>query len=460
MFFQYFLATYVSASKLRNEFMEEKKVTVPNKNDSSVISSADFTPLFERCLNSVRSDLQDNPYILEGLKVLTVQGYRSAIGSFWNAIVDDLRNKIIATSLNLFNKSVKSQREIKSYEDFQNYVNDDQLIDGAYAIGVIGWEASKILKHAKETRHIFSGHPRSGEPSVIKVLSMMEDCVRYVLSADYPTPIVDIDEYVTILGSQQFDRNVFAVEGALGALPEIYKSELANRLFSAYVHASSTTILRSNIAFVMPILWQVLPKNVKLEVVRRVDQEIPRGDASSIEQAFDFVRIVGAMAYLSLGARKYKIEPLVKKLKSSLDNWGEENRIVGELAPYASLIPHEVLIDYVHSIVHTYVGHIGSSPQYTRSDFYADGAAAKIPAMMQTFDDRAAEVFIDCVKSSSILRSRIKHPMKMRRLRSLGNIIRERVSDNFEGRSILESLVDEGNEEKFFKMLPILKKTQ
>jgi hypothetical protein len=111
---------------------------LPATTDKRVtIKETDFAPLFERCLNSVRPDLRDNTYILEGLKVLQVGGYRSAIGSFWNAVVDDLRNKVIARSLKLFNKSVTLAREIKSYEDFQNYVNDDQLIEGSYAIGVI-----------------------------------------------------------------------------------------------------------------------------------------------------------------------------------------------------------------------------------------------------------------------------------------------------------------------------------
>ena len=116
--------------------------------------SIDIVPLMESVLSRVREDMKDNPYIKEALLVLPVNGY-SAIGSFWNAVVDDLRNKIIFRSLDLFNKEMKLSREIKSYEDFQNYVNDDQLIEGAYKIGVIGWEASKILKHSKETRHFF-----------------------------------------------------------------------------------------------------------------------------------------------------------------------------------------------------------------------------------------------------------------------------------------------------------------
>jgi len=49
--------------------------------------------LFERALRNVREDMWDNTYILEAVKVLSVRGYRSAIGSYWNAVIDDLRKK-------------------------------------------------------------------------------------------------------------------------------------------------------------------------------------------------------------------------------------------------------------------------------------------------------------------------------------------------------------------------------
>ena len=155
-----------------------KEIVLAKQNVSLTFGETDVTPLFKRCLASVRDEMRDNPYVIEALKVLPAGGYRSAIGSFWNAVVDDLRNKIIHRSLSLFNKSVACGKEIKTYEDFQNSVNDDQLIEGAYKIGVIGFEASKILRHAKETRHYFDGHPKSSEPSILKVLAMM-DVVAY-----------------------------------------------------------------------------------------------------------------------------------------------------------------------------------------------------------------------------------------------------------------------------------------
>src|SRR4051794_18104158 len=85
---------------------------------------SEVLPLYERALEVVRDDVRDNPYIAEALRVLPVGGYRSAIGSFWNAVVDDLRNKIIARSLPLFNKTLPAgKKEIKRYEDFHNIVN-------------------------------------------------------------------------------------------------------------------------------------------------------------------------------------------------------------------------------------------------------------------------------------------------------------------------------------------------
>ena len=87
-------------------------------NDLVKTSDNDIVPLIKRAVLRVREDMRDNPYILEAVRVLPVLGYRSAIGAFWNAVVDDLRNKIIFRSLSLFNKEIKIEREIKSYEDF------------------------------------------------------------------------------------------------------------------------------------------------------------------------------------------------------------------------------------------------------------------------------------------------------------------------------------------------------
>src|ERR1700722_4065996 len=130
---------------------------------------------------------------------------------------------------------------------------------------------------------------------------------------------------------------------ALSELPEIYKNELANRLFSTYIHASSSSILRSNVEFAAPILWEVLPKEVKHQIVRRVDQEISAGNAAKTGLSFDFVNHVGGQRFLSSTARTYKLAPLVTRLKDGRDDWDIENAAVKELEPYAGYMPDNLL---------------------------------------------------------------------------------------------------------------------
>lgn len=417
------------------------------------IQPQEIRPLFERVITNVRPDVSSNPYITEALRVLPVGGYRSAIGSFWNAVVDDLRNKIIYRSLDLFNKAIHLTPPIKTYEDFQNRVNDDQLIDGAYQIGVIGWEASKVLKHAKETRHIFDGHPKSSDPSILKVLAMMEDCVKYVLNEPYPVQIIDIDDYITMMDSVDYDRNDVAAANALSEIPEIYKNELINRLFTVYIDQHASSVMRSNIEFIAPVLWRVLPKDIKQQVVRRVDQELTKGSATRTKQAFDFITLVGSNNYLSATAREYIIKPLVDKLKANLDTWTIENECVRELSTYAELIPPALIMDYVWSITQTHVGFTGGSAQYARKDFYANGAARYIPAMFESFDDAAIEAFVETIKQNETLRHRISNPTKLNRLRSLGNIALSRASASHPGKNLLELLVDPSREPDFWRAL-------
>jgi hypothetical protein len=52
-------------------------------------SDTDIVQLIERAVMGVREDMRDNPYILEAVRVLPVQGYRSA-GSVRNSVESDL----------------------------------------------------------------------------------------------------------------------------------------------------------------------------------------------------------------------------------------------------------------------------------------------------------------------------------------------------------------------------------
>ncbi len=404
----------------------------------------------KKALNDVREEFKDNPYLAEARRVLLVKGYRSAIGSYWNAVVDDLRNKVLHRSLDLFNKEMQTtlKREVKSYEDFQNYVTDYDLVEGAYKIGVLDWEARKILHHSREVRNIFDGHPRSSEPSVIKVIDLIIDGNKYVLSQEYPPAIVNIDQYIATMDTPDYLRDELAVEQTLGDLPDVYKTELINRLFDIYKHEATSITLRSNIEFCAPILWRFLPKETKHQIGKRVDRELQTGQGRPFEQAVRFLILAdGSLRYTATATRQVIFAREIQSLERCLDTWEEEGRICARLELYGMSVPQNLLHRYVCALTHTYVGYQGQRAYYSWS------AAPIIRRIFAGFDEQAADAFAKCVKESAILHNRLGNRNQLERLRNLGNILLERTNAKSSTHKLLALLCDESKEKGFYRTI-------
>ena len=418
---------------------------------AEIIIPQDKLEYLQKELTNVREDFASNKYVKEAITVLSVDGLRSAIGSYWNAVVDDMRRKIMHRSLDLFNKEVNPKREVKTYEDFQNHITDFELIDGAYKIGVIGWEAQKLLHQARETRNIFDGHPDSSDPTLFKVFNMISDCNRYVLSQDYPLTIIDVNQYILTMDTDNYNRNEIAIEQAFTDLPNIYKNEMSNRLFSLYIADNASTRLKSNIEFSYPILWKVIPKEMRQQIGKRFDKLIVEGDAVSIGTATDLLTFVDGLRYVSSASRRILYEPIITDLEDNLDNWGEEGRAVQHLQRLGSNIPNELITRFVSAITLTYVGYKGSSLQYARTAFYSNSAALRISEMFEKFDNASTDTFVETVKTNETLQQRIRNAAQLTRLRTLGNILLNKPEIRDDTKDFLELLVDSEKTKDFFK---------
>ena len=425
------------------------KVTVTKE----IIIPADKIEYLQRELTNVRTEFIGNKYVNEAITVLAAGGLRSAIGAYWNAVVDDLRRKIMHRSLDLFNKQVSPKREIKSYEDFQNYVTDYDLIEGAYKIGVIGWEALKMLQQARETRNIYDGHPDSSDPTLFKVFNMMADCNRYVLSQEYPPMIIDVNEYILTMDSDTFNKNELAIEQAFVDLPDIYKSEMVNRLFTLYIGENASTRLRGNIELGFPILWRVLPKEMRQQIGQRFDKLMVEGNRPPIEKGINILTLVDGFRYISAATRKIIYDPAIKELEENLDNWGVEGRVVQYLERLGSTIPSDLIPRYVSALTLTFVGYRGSSYSFNRTAFYSNVAAPRISALFENFDNASADAFIQTIKANDILRGRIGGSGQLTRLRALGQILLNKQEIREDTKRFLELLVDANRTNEFFSAI-------
>lgn len=425
------------------KFDTKAEITIPQ----------DKLEYLQKELTNVRDDFSNNKYIKEAIIVLSAGGLRSTIGSYWNAVVDDLRRKVVHRSLDLFNKEVNPKREVKTYEDFQNFITDFELIEGAFKIGVIGWEAQKLLHQARETRNIFDGHPDSSDPTLFKVFNMISDCNRYVLSQDYPLTIIDVNQYILTMDTDTYNRNEIAIEQAFTDLPEIYKNEMANRLFTLYIGENASTRLNGNIEFSYPILWKVVSKEIRQQIGKRYDKLIVEGNGDVIDKATNLLTILNGMRYVSSASRRILYEPLLLDLENNLDNWSEEGRIVRQLQRLGSNIPSDLIERFVSALTLTYVGYKGGSYQSSRTAFFSNSASPRISDMFERFDNTSAEAFVETVKTNKTLLQRIRHPGQLNRLQTLGIILLNKPEIRDDTREFLELLVDSTKTSEFFKEL-------
>jgi len=425
------------------EIKKEQEITIP----------ADKLEYLQKELTNIRSDVSDDPYIQEAIKVLAAGGLRSTIGSYWNAVIHDIRIKIEHRSLDLFNKEMPHLKNVKEYEDFQNHITDYELIEGAYKIGVLSWEGKKLIQQARETRNIFDGHPKSSDPTLFKVFNMIADCNKYVLSQYPPIPSVDIDAYITNMDSTNYNQNEIAVEQTFSDLPEIYKNEISNKLFSIYTQANASTKLRSNIEFAFPILWQILPKEIRKTIGTRFDKLIANSETDKIEFATELLSFVDGFRYVSETSRRIIYEPLVKHLEDNLDAWSEEGVAMSKIERLGSVIPAVLLDRLIKAMTLTYVGYKGSSMSYSRTDFYSNSASTRIARMFETFDNNSIDAFIKTIKSTQKLKNRIQYKGQLDRLRVLGDIILNKPTLKREQKDYLDLLVDESRTNEFMNEL-------
>jgi hypothetical protein len=100
----------------------------------------------------------------------------------------------------------------------------------------------------------------------------------------------------------------------------------------------------------------------------------------------------------------FDFSPNCGKLLISFYNKPPILRRVRMLSRYADVIPTELLYRYVNCLTHIYVGYTGSSLQFSRTDFYADGASMYIPQLFEKFDGQAADAFLNSIRENQTLR--------------------------------------------------------
>lgn len=314
---------------------------------------------WEKIKLSIRDDYR-NDSILEKARMANEAGLNdAAINYIWNLTIYDLHRKIVTYGIEYFASAINwNGSPLRTIDDLQE-VKDYEVINGAYALGILLPEAHFHLQHCREIRNNFStAHYPMGEIDGIELLNFVKNCIKYVLTFDLPTPGLQIKDLISKLSTEKVkekDKTILLIEGQAAKIREA----IMQSLFSSFVKQDCDATLKSNIKVIAPSIWNTLADTARSNIaIRYVSLKDVKSDDETHE-AEGFLKLVGGIQYVPEDNRAIIFNRVAQQYldaHNGWDNFYNEPTYAKALLALDNKVPVESLKTYVLSIVMSFVG--------------------------------------------------------------------------------------------------------
>lgn len=312
---------------------------------------------WEPIINAIRPDCI-GPY-LEKAKIAAEAGlWDAAVLYFWNESMNDLRRKVIAYGIEYFPN--QQNKRLTDEESLRENVNDYELIEGCYQLGIISKEAWFFLQQCREIRNQYTAaHLSDSQIDPLESQNFIKNCVKYVLTHEPPSPGFSIRDFMERLRQADVSDILGEIDTAIkDQSPEIRKT-LLNRLYSEYVDTSITSILRTNIEMVAPLVWQTVDDETKLELGQRYVKVRVGPSQDAALMAFNFFKVVSGVSAIPDAYRRPIFENFSKALITShfeANNFYKEGPRARDLLELGFDVPKEATQVYVKAVLLSFLG--------------------------------------------------------------------------------------------------------
>lgn len=301
-----------------------------------------------------------NDVCLEKTKVaLQVNLNDSAINYIWNLTIYDLYQKIVKYGIDYFASAINwDGKPLRKIEDLQE-VKDYQVIDGAYALGIIPDEALFFLQQCREIRNHFSAaHYPIGELDKFETMNFIKNCVKYVLTYDLPVPGVQIKDLIARLSAEKLNKGE-EISLILENQSKKIQGPILHSLFSNFIKQDCNACLKYNIKLLAPKLWSCVDEEVKSSIASKFTSLKDITGQDEANEALAFLKLVDGVSYIPQGYLDVifnKHAQLLIDAHFASNNFYTEPGYAKDLASLGYDVPLSAVNTYVKAIVLSYVG--------------------------------------------------------------------------------------------------------
>lgn len=308
---------------------------------------------------AIRPECRNDVCLEKAKTALEVNLNDSAINYIWNLTIYDLYQKIVKYGIDYFASAINWEgKPLRKIEDLQE-VKDYQLIDGAYALGIIPDEAQFFLQQCREIRNNFSAaHYSMGELDRFETMNFIKNCIKYVLTYDLPVPGVQIKDLIARLSAEKLNKGE-EIGLILENQSKKIQGPILHSLFSCFIKQDCNACLKYNIKLLAPTLWSCVDDEVKSSIASKFTSLKDIQGQDEANEALAFLKLVDGVSYIPQGYLDVifsKHARLLIDAHFAINNFYTEPSYARDLASLGFDVPTSAVNTYVKAVVLSFIG--------------------------------------------------------------------------------------------------------
>ncbi|HEC78692.1 MAG TPA: hypothetical protein ENI34_06070 [candidate division WOR-3 bacterium] len=332
------------------------------------------------------------PWIEKALDVWQIEAYDSACLYFWNRAMADLRTKVMAYGKEHLEAIIK--KEIHDERDLINILDDKNLIDHCFELGIISEEAWFFLHKAREIRNHYSlAHQFDALLDPIEALNIIKNCIKYVLAHQVPSPGINLKNLLKKLQTEDVSSSISEFEATYREQSSKIVNITLNRLFDDFIKEKSNHIYINNILTLAPVLWELADSSTKSRIGRVIAKLRTEADSMANKQALIFIKKVDGFKFVPESIRVAIFTSAAEKLYEAcqgIDNFHNEPRYAKELYELGDVIPSSAIDQCTRAVFLSYIGNqYGCSwgAEYYNKQMIKSWNSQNISSLMDALDN-------------------------------------------------------------------------
>lgn len=304
---------------------------------------------------------------LSKFAVSVVSGlFDGALNFLWDETVRALRRLVVSFDLQYFfsvAQTVSSKYKNLSEEKDLESVSEFDLLEVTKRIGLINDVAYKQLENINYMRnHASAAHPNENELTGFKIVSFVEDCIKYAINATPDHSVIQIKELSKNIQNNEIPTDDFAVIAQdLLLQPQRRLDDFLISLFGLYCDDRQNDFVYTNIEKISKPIWSGVSEETHYLIGSKYGLYRKNADIAKKDKTQRFLEVVDGLKYKDEDSLNAELLEKLQDLRTAHFGW---NNFYNEYAHAnnikASLpvngIPRTAKVQFVKIVCQCYAG--------------------------------------------------------------------------------------------------------